>query len=93
MKKWVPALVALFWVILSLIALLASAADVKGFYPDWVEHVGQIVSRFVYVSLIVAWSIWIIWFSFGRRRQLYSWFRIGVCIAFFLSVVRVVFFS
>ena len=88
MKNWKPVLFTSVWVILSLIAWLAAAVDVKGMYPDWDEHAGEVFRRFIYGALIFAWSIWIVWLLFGQRRQLYSWFRVGVCLALFLGVVR-----
>jgi hypothetical protein len=91
MKNWKSVLGASLWVFLSFIAGIAGVVDVKGIYPDWVEHASQIFSRFVCGSLIFAWSIWILWLLLGRRRQLYSWFRVVVCLALFLSIVRVVF--
>jgi len=88
MKNWKPILSTLLWIFLSLIAWVASAVEVMGVYPDWDEHAGQIFSRFICGSLIVAWSIWILWLLLGRRRQLYSWFRVGVCFALFLGIIR-----
>jgi len=88
MKNWKSVLFTAAWAVLSLIAWLAASVDVKGKYPDWDEHAGEVFCRFISGALIFAWSIWILWLSFGQRRQLYSWFRVGVCLALFLGVVR-----
>jgi len=86
-------LIWLAWVVLTLIAWVAAVADVKGSYPDWDYEAGGILSLFIYGALLFAWSIWILWLLFGRGRRLYSWFRIGICFALFLSMVRLLFMA
>jgi hypothetical protein len=81
-------LIWLAWVALTFIALFLAGGQLRGLYPNWDEQAGRIFSLFICGALILAWSIWILWLLFGRRRQLYSWFRVGVCFALFLGIVR-----
>ena len=83
-----PVLVWLAWVALSWFVWFAGVVEVNGLYPDWDDELGRIFGLFIHGALIVAWSVWILWLFFGHRRQLYSWFRIGVCFAFVLVIIR-----
>ena len=86
-------LIWLGWFGMSLIAWLGSVVEVKGKYPDWDEDAGHLLGWFSDGALIIVWSIWLFWLSCGRSKQLYSWFRIGVCLALFLSIVRCFFMA
>ena len=83
-----PVLIWLAWVALSFIAFVLAGVQLRGLYPDWDEHAGRIFGWFICGALIFAWSIWVLWLLLGRRRQLYSWFRVGVCFALVLGIVR-----
>lgn len=82
------ALIWFCWAALTSIAWFASVVDVKGMYPDWDDRAGQIFSLFIRGILIVAWCVWIFWFLSGRSKKVYSWFRLGVCFALLLAIVR-----
>jgi len=88
-----PVLIWLAWVALSWFVWVAGVVEVNGIYPDWDDHAGRIFGLFIHGALGFAWSIWIIWLLTGRRRQLYSWFRVGVCFALFLAIIRDMFMS
>jgi hypothetical protein len=79
------------WGILSLITLLASMIDVKGLYPDWDYESGRLFGLFIQAALIIAWSTWILWILFRRDKRLHAWFRLGMCLAFGLGMVRLFF--
>lgn len=82
----------LTWVILSVIAWYSTLFVVKGLYPDWDEKVGWQMTLIIRGILIVSWGLWLISFSLKTNKQLYLWFKIGVCLAVFLGVVRLFFF-
>jgi len=59
-----------------------------GLYPNWDGEAARIISWFIIGALILAWSIWFLSLRSEHNRRLYSWFKLGVCFAFGLGVVR-----
>jgi hypothetical protein len=82
----------LAWAIVSVIAWYSTLLIVKGFYPDWDEKIGGQIAVVIRGVLIVSWSLWLISFFLKTKIQLHLWFKIGVCIAVLLSVIRLFFF-
>lgn len=81
----------LAWGIISAIAWYSTLLVVKGLYPDWDERVGWQMAKIIQAVIIVSWGLWLVAFFLKSKMRLNLWFKIGICFAIFLSIVRLFF--
>lgn len=82
----------LAWAIVSAIAWYSTLLVVKGLYPDWDEKVGWQTAKIIQAVIIVSWGLWLVALFLESKKRLNLWFKIGICFAVFLSIVRLFFF-
>lgn len=82
----------LIWLITSVVIWISSLLMLRGMYPDWDDTVGEQMGWVIRGVLIISWGFWFITLFVKSKKKLNVWFMIGVCVALFLSVVRLFFF-
>ena len=80
------------WMIVSIVAWLFSLVMLRGTYPDWDDAVASRISVAISGILMIIWILWLITIIFSKNnKKLNLWFKIGVCFAVLMSLVRLFF--
>jgi len=80
----------LVWLGLSLLAWRSTHYINMGLYPDYDEHLSDLMASQVRAILMVAWTFWFIGL-FTKIKLVHFIFIFGVCLAFCWCVVRLQF--
>lgn len=80
------------WMIVSIVAWLFSLVMLRGTYPDWDDAVASRITVAISVVLMIAWILRLFTIIFSKNnKKLNRLFKIGVCFALFMSLVRLFF--
>jgi len=77
----------------TIIVLRWAFVEVDAIYPDWNEARGMELSWLICGTLVVAWSCFLVSLFSASLNRLRLWFKIGVCCAVLMLIVRNIFYK
>lgn len=80
------------WVAATVIMLRWAFVEVDALYPEWNEARGVVLGRLIYGALIVAWICFFASLFAPSLKRLRFWFKIGICLAVLMCMVRNIFY-
>ena len=83
----------ILWVAATVIVLRWAFVEVNALYPDWNDARGMALSLLICGTLIVAWICFLASLFSASLKRLRLWFKIGVCCAVLMCIVRNIFYK
>ena len=83
----------ILWVATTVIVLRWAFVEVAALYPDWNDARGMALSWLICGVLIVAWICFLVSLFSASLGWLRLWFKIGVCCAVLVIIVRNMFYK
>ena len=81
------------WISVSVVIWCWAFVEVNALYPDWNDKRGEMLGRLIRAVVILSWSLWLLSFSTRKLLKARFSFKIGICLALILSLIRLVFYK